>query len=318
MKLLTEKLDFSFAIKDFNLVTELLDQYLNDRVYTFNKMFNDHDISDEEKQQYIHYFITKIFDNKKQHEYLSKIQHFLSREYEIFTNPEVANIVNALSSLFFANVEDFDLIEDFENYEVDTIEMIYEAWEELTELITIYPIIDLDSYEYEVVDLVPIYYKKVQPFVLNEVKNFIHKMKEEFPVTLRRLDSIILCHKEYIEYVAGEGTMAYFISDTVFMPSNVESKDESFFTTTIYHELGHFIFSLLPEECQILWHDYYVEWLNSKLMLTRDENNESEELFADVFSLVYNIKNPDYIHEPSKIIVNTFKEVLNRGFTNGN
>ncbi|MGD9678155.1 MAG: hypothetical protein AB7V16_07300 [Vulcanibacillus sp.] len=314
MKLLTEKLDFSFAIRDFEIITELLDQYLDDRVFVFNKLINENDFTNEEKKQYIHYFISACIEDKKQHEYLSKIQHFLSREYEVFNHPEIASVIDTLSSIFFTNVEDYSLIEDFENYEVETISVIYDSWQTLTELISVYPLLDLDTYKYEVIDFVPIYYKDAESFVLKEVKSFIHKIKKEFPSSLRRLDSIILCDKDYIEYVAGEGTMAYFISDNVFMPSSVDKDNELFFVTTIYHEFGHFVYSLLPEECQILWQDYFIEWVNNGVKLTRDENNDVEEVFADVFSLVYNQKNPDYIHEPSKIITNTFKEILNRGF----
>jgi hypothetical protein len=139
-------------------------------------------------------------------------------------------------------------------------------------------------------------------------------MKKEYPTSLRRLDSIILCSKDYIEFVAGEGTMAYFVASNIFMPSSVPKEDELFFTTTIFHELGHFVYDLLPIECQILWQDYYIEWCKNNVKLTRDENNSVEELFADVFSLQYNPKQPDYIHEPSKLITNIFYEIIDRGF----
>jgi hypothetical protein len=316
MKKLSERLDFSFSYNDFAVITELLEQYLDDRVYVFNKLINENSYTENEKTQYINYFITPCVEEMKQHEYLSKIQHFLSREYEIYNHPKIASLLDTLSSIFFTTKEDYDLIDDFENYEVETIDAIYELWQQLHELISNYPLLNLDDYKYEVIDFVPIYYKKedVDSFVLKEIKKFIHIMKKEFPTSLRRLDSVILCSKDYIEFVAGEGTMAYYIESTIFMPANVEKEDELFFVTTLYHEWFHMVYSLLPEECQILWQDYYIEWCKKGLRLTRDENNEVEELFADVGSIVYNTKNPDYIHEPSKIIINTFNEILKRGF----
>lgn len=312
---LTEKLDFSFSFKDYNIITELVDYYLDDRVYVFNKLINDREYSEEEKLQYIHYFITPCLENEKQHEYLEKIKHFITREYEIYNYPKINTIINTLSSLFFVSKEDYDLIDDFENYEVETIDLIYKSWQQLYELISQHPLLDLDSYNYEIIDFVPIYYKDASEFVLNETKKFIDNIKEEFPTSLRRLDSFILCSKDYIEFVAGEGTMAYFVSDNVFLPENVEEKDDLFFITALYHEFGHFIYSLLPEECQILWQDYYLEWTKNNIKLTRDKDNEVEELFADVFSLLFNPNPPDFIHEPSRIIIQVFKEIINRGFT---
>ncbi len=316
MKQILEKLDFSFSFSDFNVITELLDHYLEDRVYVFDEVFNAKTYSDKDKVDYIHYFIEPCIKDKPHHDYLERIQHFLSREYEIFNHPKISALVDTLQSIFFTRKDDYDSIEDFEDYEVEVIDQIYESWQQLYQLISQYPLLELDTFKYEVIDFVPIYYTDdSDSYVLNEVKKFVKVMKKEYPTSLRRLDSLILCDTEYIEFVAGEGTMAFFVGDNVFMPNKVSDDDKLFFTTTLYHEFGHFIYDLLPEHCQVLWTDYYKEWITKGIKLTREEGNDVEELFADVFSLQHNEKKPDYISEPSTQIVDTYKDVLERGFT---
>lgn len=315
---LNEKLDFTFSYKDFNLITELLNQYMDDRVYVFNSIVSMNDgFTDDLKKEYIHYFIAPFMENKPYHKYLSKINHFICREYEIYNYPEISEIVANLKSIFNTDYNTLEIIEDFEMYEMENINLIYALWEQFTSLVANYPILNLDTYNYEKIGSLPIYYNNPPKELLNEINEFILRMENEFPTSIRRLDSIILCSKDYIEFVAGKGTMAYFVSDTVFIPDDIKEDDYLFFITTLYHEFGHFIFSLLPEECYIIWYDYFDEWKQNKLKLTRDKEQDvdAEELFADVFSLIFNPNIPDYLHEPSQIIMNTFIDILNRGFT---
>lgn len=312
-KTIREQLDFTFSIRDFNTITVLLEQYLDDRISVYNNL-----ISSENKEDidlYIHYFITPILEDEKTHPYLYRIKHFLSREYELYNHPDITDIVASLQEIFGINKEQIDALEDFLDFEHDSIENIYTLWQEFTEKVREYPLLLLNQFDYKIKDFVPVYSDpSTDEFVLKVFDKFVDDMKTYFPASLRRIDSFIFCDPAYIEYVAGEGTMAYFTSESVFLPCYVEEKDKNFFTETLVHEFGHFIFDLLPETEQILWYDLYDTWKENNIKMTRDEGkNDVEELFADVFSIIHSPVH-DFIQQPSTIIVDSFIDIIEQGF----
>jgi len=305
-----EKLDFTFSYKDFDTITELLELYLSDRITAYQDIF-ENDYTEDDKNFYIHYFIYPFLEDEDIHPYIYRIQHFLNREYELFNHTEINSIIVELQDIFGITQEQIEAVEDFEEFEFNNIEKIYELWEKLYEEIKNYPLLDLKDYNRQEIDKTVIFSDPAtDSFVLDTFYEFLSIMQKNFRSELMRLDSFIFCDPEYIEFVAGEGTMAFFTSDNVFMPCYVEEDQRHFFAETIFHEFGHFIFDLLSETDQVLWYDFYNEWLEKGLELTREEGNEVEELFADVFSIIFNPHTNDFLHSPSDIIINTFIEII--------
>lgn len=302
---------------DYDTITNILEGYLEDRTNAYSNLFNiGGKVSQEDIDYYVHYYLTPFIENEKYHPAIYRIQHFLGREYELFNHPDIANIVYELQDIFSINKEQVDNIENFEDFEFENINRIYDLWEELYNLVESYPLLSLEDYDYAIKDFIPIYTNpNTDTFVTNEFNKFVEIMKKEFPSSLRRIDCFIFCDPEYIEFVAGEGTMAYFTSESVFMPCYVSEENKKFFIETLFHETFHFIFSLLPETLQALWYELYSDWERDSVKMTREkkEDNEVEELFADVGSWVYSPVN-DFIKQPSTIIIDSFKEILELGF----
>ena len=229
MNKIQEQLDFTFSFTDFEVITDILEEYLRDRSTAFNKIFSKN-YTEKDIAFYIHYLISPFLEEEKYHKSIYRIQHFLNREYEFYNNEKVEIIINELRDIFNVSYDIIKNIDDFEEYEFDTINKIYDLWGELYELVQKYPFLELDKFNYEIKDFVPIYSDpNTDSFVLNEFYKFVDIMKKEFPSSLRRIDSFIFCNPEYIEFVAGEGTMAYFISESVFMPCYVKEEDRNFF-----------------------------------------------------------------------------------------
>jgi hypothetical protein len=313
MNKLNEKLDFSFSIKDFSLITEILEYYLQDRLFAFNNL----DFSKPNNiESYINYFLCP--KTEKYHPYLFRIQHFIDRDYEFFNKEEIGSLVGKLRSLLRSDYDSIINIKDFQKYEFDCINDIFDNWDIFYQKVQDYPLLVIDSFTYDDSKQTPIYYDtNTDKFILNTVHEFLEIVSKAFPVSLRRLDSIILCDSEYIDFVAGEGTMAFFINDNIFMPKTVKEEDKNFFIETIYHEFGHYMFSGLYEADQILWYDLYEEWVKKDIQLTREEGkNEVEELFADAFSIKYSPVN-DFIEKPSEIVIESFTDILNHSYTKG-
>jgi len=99
MKQLKEKLDFSFSMTDFSIISDMLYEYMLDRVTVFNTM---QDMSYDESiiDEYLHFFVSPHIKNKKYHPYIYRLIHFLSRDYEVFNVPTVASLVDILLDCF--------------------------------------------------------------------------------------------------------------------------------------------------------------------------------------------------------------------------
>lgn len=309
---LNEKLDFSINLDDFDAITSFVVDYLKDRISVYEKL-QSNDFTEYDIKYYIHYFINPCLDDKKSHPYLYRIQHFLSRDYEVFNFSDLSSITNKLLDLF--NYEFID-IESFFEDEHTNINSFYDLWNELYSQLKNYPYLMLNSFNYNVEDYVITYSDpNTDEFIIKSFKEFIHKMKKIFPNSLRRIDSFIFCDPSYINFVAGKGTMAYYIQDTVFMPSFINDEDKLFFVETLYHEFMHFIYELLPETEHILWYDYFDQWKDNNIKLTREYDKlDPEELFADVGSYIYGPEKNDFIKKPSDIVIDTFKDIIERGF----
>lgn len=99
------------------------------------------------------------------------------------------------------------------------------------------------------------------------------------------------------------------------MPSTIKDEDRLFFVETLYHEFMHFIYELLPETEHILWYDYFDQWKENSIKLTREYDKlDPEELFADVGSYIYGSEKNDFIKKPADMVIDTFKDIIERGF----
>jgi len=175
----------------------------------------------------------------------------------------------------------------------------------------------LDSFTYNVIDGVTTYADpNTDKFIRDTFDSFVSKIKPKFPNSLKRIDSFIFCDPSYIEFVAGKGTMAYYINDSVILPCTVKEDDKLFFVETLYHEFMHFIYELLPENIQVIWYDYFDTWIENEVTLTREYDKlDPEELFADVGSFIYGPEHNDFIKEPSQIVVDVWKNLIESGFS---
>jgi hypothetical protein len=326
-KHLKEKLDFSFSIKDFEEISKLLEDFLLFRIDVFKELFcSNKGLEKKSKNEYIHFFITQYDKDEsnpdkpvaEQHHFLSRIQHFLSRNYEFFTLPEVQATIQSLLYCFTLTKEDIEEnYDNFEEFENNIIDLILDKWDDLYSKVQEYPFLTIKEFKNEIIQGVSVYYKEnsIDNELLEIYKHFIVDMNTVFPKSLKRIDSILFVPQSYIDFTAGEGTTAFFLEDEIFMPEQIVEKDKKFFVETLYHEFGHFIFALLTETNQILWYKYYDEWsVSSNIKLTREYGkNEVEELFADAFSRIYSPLH-DFIQEPSTVIIDTVKNILQDDF----
>lgn len=314
---LKEKLDFSFSMKDFSEITKVLQSYMEERSTIYDNLFLNGNYTNDDLRKYAHYFITPLIKNREVHPALYRIKHFLSREYEFFTLPDVGSIIDQLQDYFSLSGEDLQLLDcPFEDFEYDVINAIIDLWNCLYDKACNYPFLIMNEYKNEVTNGVHFYYREdyVDKELLQIYMKFIEDVNTIFPKTLKRLDSILLVPQSYIDFTAGKGTAQFFLSDSIFAPEQIKEEDKKFFLETLYHETGHFIFDLLSETSQILWYDYYNNWIKKGIKLTREEGkNEVEECFADVFSRVYSPVH-DFIQEPNPIVVELFKNILEKEF----
>ena len=310
-----EQLDFSFSFKDFESVDEFEREYLNDRIKYFTKYFIDNIPTQNEYENYINFFITPIFDDKEQHPYLYRIQHFLERDYEFFTLPEVFSIKENLLKILNIDSNQLEQIDSFINFEFNNINDMADLWEELYNKIQEYPILMLNTFDFMDINGTKIYFEdNTDPFIKENFITFITNISELFPNELSKLGNWIICNPKYIEFSAGKGTFAFYMRDNVFVRSKVEEEDKKFYIETLYHEFFHFLFELLPEYVQIAWYDMYEIWKYKNVKMTRDEGKNSvEELFADVGSLLCTPIH-DFIQEPNPIIRDYVKIILKDNF----
>lgn len=312
---LSEKLDFSFSIKDFKEISSMFDQYMDDRVSLYKKIFLEQSPTKQQMLEYISFFITPVVENALEHPNLYRIKHFISRNYEFYTLPSVSVLIEDLYNYLNLSAEDINLIEDFSEFEYNVIQTLYDSWRQLYEKVQELPFLLLKTFKYTTMCNCQIYYDPTtEEFTLKNFITFIKIIHKYFPKQLMRLDTFILCDPEYIEFSAGDKTMAFYLDDTVFIPCTVKNEDKEFYVETLYHEFAHHLFTLMKETSQLLWYDLYNTWVEKKLKFTRDDgNNEVEELFADVFSLLISPVH-DFIQDCSKTIKDYFKIIIEKEF----
>jgi hypothetical protein len=314
---LQEKLDFGFSLKDFNEMTKILQAYMQERSDMYDKLFLHGAYTQDDMREYTHYFITPLLKDKPVHPAIYRIEHFLGREYEFFTLPEVGEIVFLLQQRISITPEDLQELEvSFEDFEYETINTIIDLWNMLYDKACNYPYLIMNSYTNDVINGVHVYYRKefIDQDLYDLYIGFIEDINTIFPKSLKRLDSLLFVPQSYIDFTAGEGTAQFFLSDSVFAPERIKKEDKEFFLETLYHEFGHFIFALMSECSQILWYNTYNEWTEKGIKLTRDEGkNEVEECFADTFSRIYSPVH-DYIQQPNEIVLETARFILEEEF----
>ncbi len=347
--MLTERLDFNFSWNDITTVDNIFQDYIEDRIQSYNEIFKELEtIDSEEIKKYLHFFIN--FDSNfdyDNHPNLERLYSFLDRDYEIFTIPSIIDVIplihNSLLPYYIdeiQNEDDLGFLQDICEKEYDVLTNLKENWETFILEITNFPMLNLDNMDYENINGVQVYIdKNTKKENLDSFLLFLENIGKEFPNVLLRLDSFLLLDSEYIELVGGEGTKAYFLEDSIFYSNSFEQKtktvddkntdkefkkkeDKMFTIQSYYHEFGHFIFSLLSETYVNYWKDCYAEWEEKKVKMTRSEDRNSqldvfcEELFCDSFACLF-VDCPDedyYIHNPSEVIIDSIKFILREEF----
>lgn len=329
---LTERLEFNFHWKDIKVIDSLMQDYISDRVKCYDSIFcdNENDISLTDITQYLHYFTQYDFEyDYKVHPYLERLNNFLNRNYEIFSIPtlyEKLPIIQGLLSPIELSVN-YDTIMEISDWEYNIIEQLKETWDIIINELLNFPLLNLDKMEYEELNGVQVYYDKdIDRNVAEPFKDFVNDIYNTFPNTLLRLDSFLLLDPEYIELVAGEGTKAYYLEDSIFFAKEIKDKDregeELFTVQSYYHEFAHFIYAQLSETYINYWIDNYEDWTEKEIKMTRDKDRNvqldcfCEELFCDTFACMF-IDTPnteEYIHNPSQIITDTVDFILRQEF----
>lgn len=333
MERIQEKLDYNFRYSDAKIIDELMRYYISDRERMYNELFcSTMDYTLEDVKSYIKYFMGEPNGNIEQdgdeyHEYLYRLKHFLSRNYEMNLIPEfaesVTNIYSCLISCLDTDISDEDM-ENFESLEYESIKNLKTYWADYLSKLIEYPMLNLDKMNYANIAGVQVYYNDtITDWVLNTFLEFVQNIKRDFPSTLLRMDTFVLVSPEYITFCGGEGTEAFFTDDAIFYADSCPEEDREFYRSALYHEFGHFIYSLLSETYQIYWCDNYIEWKNNNVKMTRDEDKNSqkdefcEELFADCTSCHYLcdlMTDEDYIHNPSNLIMNVWEFIIKKEF----
>lgn len=328
MSILNEKLDFNFSFADIKAIDTILNDYIKERSDFYSELFcSEESFTQEDVNSYLYYFTGYISDTLGEDEEvnpkLTRLLHFFSRNYEVFTIEPIAKDVSTiLCYLQGEYLSDNLSFEEISEMEVDAIQNLTDTWQELSEKFADYPLLNIDKMQYKDIDGVQVYYDaNTQPYAMEEFEKFVKNVNKVFPNTLLRLDSFILVDPDYISFVAGEGTLAYFLDDTIFFGSSVKNiekcgDDREFYSRILYHEFGHFIFDLLSESSQIFWFDKYSEWKDKQVKMSRDEMkyDPEDELWADSFSFLFEDTKEGFIHKPSEIIIDTVKFLLNKEF----
>lgn len=333
---LNENITFNFSdsfFKDVNALDELIKNYLIDREKMYEELFcSEESYTNDDIDKYIDYFMTPSTDlTQNVYENLYHIQNFFNRDYEIYIQDEINSLRNKILSLISGTTYQY---ETFEEDELKNIIEIKDLWEEFKVKTAQAPLLDLDKMDYKNVYGVQCYFDNPQFFVQETFDKFMNVLHKNFPNVLLKLDTIVIVPKDYIEFVGGEGTQAFFTDNALFLANSCDKEDKEekiFYELVLYHELGHFIFSLLSETSKILWSDLYKTWREKDVKMTRDDDrnsqlydedgNESgefkEELWADTFAtLLYgeDLSDKYYIHKPSALISNSVKFILDDEF----
>lgn len=321
--IMNENLDFNLSFKDINCVNKLMKEFILDRKNFYKSVFLNGEYSNLDIKKYINYFTNLILFNenendndesieKDKHPSLIRLTHFFSRNYEVFVQPEISNIVEDIKNILNGkNLENFEDLE-FEDIEFKEISDLENRWDELIQEFSTFPLLNLNKMNYEEICNCQVYYtQNTQSYILSIFKKFLMKINEIFSENLLRFDTFILIDPSFIEIRAGEGTVAYFTDSCAFFPNSCRDEDKDFIYQVFFHEFGHYLFSLISEEKVYYWYDCYERWVkNENIKFSREEGyNEVEELFADAFSCIF-ADSDDFIHKPSEIIINTVKFII--------
>lgn len=342
-KKLTENLDYTFNWKDLIVVDKLMKNYLCDREKMYTELFcSDEDFTKDDVSEYIKYFLgsdASDMDVDKEdsvhHKYLYNIRHFLSRNYEFCVLPsyqeKLGNVTDCL--YYYGDTSTDEGIQEFIDCEYECIQNLEQNWTAFLQTMTNYPMMHLEKLKHVSVLGCDVYFdKSTDKFVLDSFLEFLQNVKKDFPIVISKFDRFLIVNNDYLQFLADDGnedsgTQAFFTDNAIFLKANCENlKDSSerfFYKEVLYHEFGHFIFSLLPEYLRLYWQQEYVEWKKKGVSFCRDNDRNSqlseymEECFADCFACHYlgdKMTDEDYIHLPSQLILDVFEFILRKAF----
>ena len=347
-KRIKENLDYTFSYKDLIVADRMMKTYLSDREKLYTDLFcSDEDYEKQDVLDYIEYFMSSNSsdmdidaEESKHHKYLYNLHHFLSRNYEFNVLPSycecIANITDCM--YYFNGVETDEEIELFIENESETIENLKAFWNDFLNTMANYPLMHLDKLKHTCIMGCDIYYDpNADKFVLDSFLEFLQNVKKDFPNVISKFDRFLIVDNDYLQFLADDGgedsgTMAFFSDQAIFLKSHCDDLNDPserfFYKEVLYHELGHYMFSQLPEFLQLYWQQEYKEFRNKNLKMPRDDEKNSqmdvycEECFADCFAVfyfedteeIYNDEN--YIHMPNEQILDTFKFIIKKGFEN--
>lgn len=346
-KRLKENLDYTFSYRDLIVADRMMKKYISDRERMYNELFNSaEDYSKDDVVEYCEYFMGDSAsdmdiddENSKHHKFLWNIRDFLGRNYEFNVLPSYCTLVGNVNDclFYFGEVVDGmngDALEEFVSSEWECLQNLKKFWGDYLTAMAEYPLMNLDEMNKTCVLGCDVYFdKKADDFVLNSFLEFLQNVKKDFPQILKKFDRFLIVDNDYLHYLADDGletdsgTEAFFTDDSIFLKAKCEDlKDESekfFYRTVLYHEFGHFVFSMLPQYLQLYWQENYSNWKAKGLKMCRDEDKNSQldvycqELFADAFACRYLGNEMDdscYIHLPNEQILDTHEFILKKAF----
>lgn len=316
-----EKLNESFVynynnfIRDVKTLQNELDTYIDNACVYYDEIL----IEQEKVEDYY-----QLLDESQEVKYFYE---FFCRPYETFMIPKIKELKDKMAELLFAENRpvNYDLICDFECSRLDNL---LNTWEEFLNESLNQPLLNLAEYDYKPICGVQVYItKECSEKRTKQIESLVYNIANKFPNLILKLDGVIVVSKEYIELAGGEGTMAYFVEDALF----ISAEEPQDFTDKVcaYHEFGHFIYQNLSLTSHIYWDKMIRDCIKNDIKMTRDnernsqldEENDydiwSEECFADVTGLYFchnDVTDDDYIHLPSKKILKEWCFVMNQEF----
>lgn len=344
-KRLEENLDYTFSYKDLLAIDKLMKKYISDREEMYKSLFNStEEYTKDDVKEYVEWFMGNASDmdiDKEEpihHKYLYRIKHFLERNYEFNLLPSYNDIVWAICdcmSYYGLPISDMndEEVEEFVENEMDCIEGLKNNWNAYLETLANYPLMHLENMKKTTVMGAEVYYdKNTQEFVLNNFLEFLQNVKHDFPQLISKFDRFLIVDNDYLKFLAcdedGQGeTQAFFTDNAIFLKCKCDNlKDENerfFYKEVLYHEFGHYVFSMMAEYLQAYWFENYAKWKENDVKMCRDKDRNSqldvycEELWADCFACFYlgdKMTDEDYIHLPSPMITDVFEFILRKGF----
>ena len=343
---LQENLDYSFNWKDLICIDKAFQIYIRDREKLYAELFcSNEDYSKQDVSEYIEFFLSENSSDRDvdakdshHHEYLHNIHHFLDREYLYTILPSYSESVNTIKDClyYYGAIDTVEDMNEFIEFEGETIENLKEFWHDFLDTIADYPLMHLEKMNKTNIMGTLVYYdKKTQPFVLNEVTNFLQDIKNDFPTIMKRFDTLFILDNDYLNFLADDGgedsgTQAFYTDNSIYIKARCDDlKNESekfFYKEVLRHEFGHRVFDSLPEYLQVYWEESYKKWKEKNIKMCRAEEKNSQldvycqELFADCMACkyfqktdeIYNDEN--YIHYPNQQIMDTFMFIIRKGF----